>query len=142
MFIHDLKNDFNDYLANEVIYPSSFSENAALFAHTKNNVSSLQEVIRYYQEHPTPEGFDVLRLSDAQDTDGITNQTYTQARDDNRAAAKRLLDDVLGKHNLDAVIAPTFYDVDVGTDENLQDSPLEAFSIACISGYPSVTVNP
>lgn len=101
---------------------------------------SLKDVIQFNEEHPTPEGYNQELLVMSEATDGIRNETYVQARDGNRDAAKQALDSVLVNYNLDAVVAPSDSRYESILDEQLKDSTITAYSLAAIAGYPSINV--
>lgn len=130
---HDFKHDFNEYLKTEVLSPS-------VPAPKSRKITCLKDVIKFNEEHPTEEGYnqELLVLSEA--TDGIHNKTYLEAREGNRNAAKGVLNWVIEKYNLDAVVTPSESRYDGILDEDLKDSSVIGYSIAAIAGYPSISV--
>lgn len=139
MLLHDLKHDFNEYLNNDVIHPTS-SEAYNMFP-IRPTITSLKDVIQYNEEHPIPEGYNQEHLVAAEATDGLLNETYIEARDSNRAFSKELLDSIFETYNLDAIVTPSDSRTQGVLEKSLEDFPPFGFSMACFAGYPSVQVS-
>lgn len=136
---HDFKHEFNEYLNNEVIGPFPIP---GLHTNTSfRRIKSLKDVIQFNIDNPSPEGYNQVLLEMSEATDGLQNSTYIEARDSNRKAASDLLDYVLTRYNVHAVVTPSdnwFHDI---LDLRLENAPVVGFSVAAIAGYPSLNVS-
>ncbi|ODM88938.1 hypothetical protein Ocin01_17746 [Orchesella cincta] len=126
--LHDFKHDINRYLREETVQ----------FPFKK--IRTLKDIITFNNENPSPEGYnqDLLELS--QTTDGLQNETYIQARSENLAVTKEYLNELLFKQGLDAIAVPSEPRYDTNSNPSLRHSPFVGWTVAAISGYPSITL--
>lgn len=156
MLFHEFKYYLNKYLQEDVANkyplprpPSLFSSNIVSTETPEaylsgispyRRVKTLEDIIKYNNEHPTPEGYNQDYLIMAQATDGLLNETYIEARDSNRALAREYLDYVFDKYHLDAIVTPSEYRNEGITEKKFKDFPVNGFTVACIAGYPTISV--
>jgi amidase len=133
-FLYDLKADLGSYLqARSSKGPQSLRDLIAF-----NDKNWLREMPFFQQEF--------FQL--AQDKGGpLTDQAYLDARAECvRLAAAEGLDATLGKHNLDAIVAPTFgpvMPIDLVLGDHLMPAWATAHwapSVAAVAGYPHISV--
>jgi len=117
----EFKSGINEYLANAVCPVLGDSGDC-------NRIHSLSDIIKFNKENPVPENYNQIELEAANATDGIHDPNYVQKRDENQTAAKEIIDHLISKYELDAIVAPTG-----------ADSGGTSF-YAAVSGYPIITV--
>jgi amidase len=83
-------------------------------------------------------GQEIFQL--AQDTDGLSDPAYQQARADATSIAQHAIDQTLAKYNLDAIIAPTNSPAWKTDLQNGDAFLVGSSSPAAIAGYASITV--
>lgn len=106
----------------------------------EKKIESLADIIKYNEEHPTPQGYNQENLIMSQATDGLDNATYIEARDSNKKLVNEYLELIFEQYNLDLIVTPSesrVYSVKEGT---YKDFPVFGFSIACMAGYPTINV--
>jgi amidase len=105
---------------------------------------TLQDLIDFNNAHAAQEmpyfGQEIFEA--AQETDGLSDPAYQQARSDATSIAQRAINDTLATYHLDAIIAPTnspAWQTDLvnGDDGHFL---VGSSSPAAISGYASITV--
>lgn len=138
---HDLKHDFNEYLKTEVFTSYPLHNQTTDPSSPSRKITCLKDVIKFNDEHPSEEGYNQELLIKSEATDGIENKTYLEAKEANRNAAKAVLDWVIEKYNLDAVVTPSETRLDGIFDEDLKNTSMNKLSIAAIAGYPSINVS-
>jgi amidase len=114
-----------------------------LQAHTAAGYpKTLQDLIDFDNAHAAQEmpyfGQEIFQL--AQDTDGLSDPAYQQARADATSIAQHAIDQTLAKYNLDAIIAPTNSPAWKTDLQNGDAFLVGSSSPAAIAGYASITV--
>jgi amidase len=79
-------------------------------------------------------------LADAAVIGDLTTQSYLEARDRNRAAARGWLDRICATHRLDAIVAPTMAPAWYIDDINGDPPVGGAYTAAAVAGYPAMSV--
>jgi amidase len=127
VLLHEFKADLNQYLADLASSP----------------VRSMAEIIAFNEEHAAEElrYFGQELFLRAQQTTGLYDPLYLQALAENhRLSRQEGIDNVMDRHNLDALIMPTgapSWCIDVIDG----DHPLGGSSQpAALAGYPAITV--
>jgi amidase len=103
---------------------------------------TLQDLIDFDNAHAAQEmpffGQEIFQL--AQDTDGLSDPAYQQARHDATTIAQQAIDDTLARYHLDAIIAPTnspAWKTDLANGDQFL---VGSSGPAAIAGYASITV--
>ena len=125
VLLYEFKSDLNRY-----------------FAESGAPIASLEELIAFNNEHADRVmpffGQEILLL--AQQKGPLTEDEYRQALKDSKSVAQRGIDDALGEHRLDAMIAPTNGPAWMTDHINGDTFSVGSSSLAAVSGYASVTV--
>ncbi|MBL4910358.1 MAG: amidase [Alteromonadaceae bacterium] len=126
VLLYEFKNDLNDYLATTAKgVPKSLAELIQF-----NKAHSQQEMPYFNQE--------IFEL--AQQKSSLNDKRYLTALHKAKSSAQKGIDDLLKKHHLDLLIAPTAqpaWKIDWVSGDHYLGS---ATSPAAVSGYPHITV--
>ncbi|ALG10406.1 amidase family protein [Kibdelosporangium phytohabitans] len=113
--------------------------NAYLAATPGRHPKDLRELIEYHERHP--DGFDHLLFDMADKTDGdLTAPAYRAHREAATGAARRAIDDLLGRHRLDAIVTPTSLPAPVIGHERDSAPFAKSTTHSTTGGYPHITV--
>ena len=131
MLLYEFKDDLNKYLAR--LGPLS-------------PVRSLKDVIAFNNRRKDEElryfGQEIMEMAEAKGPP--TSAAYQKALATNRRQARTLgIDAVMAKHQLDALVAPTFgppWLVDFVSGDAMPAGGSSPSSVAAVAGYPHITV--
>jgi amidase len=127
---------------NEVFLYELKADLDAYFKASGAPVESLADVIAFNKEHADTVmpifGQDYFLLS--QEKGPLTDEAYLVSLENSKRAARSGIDDALGEHDLDALIAPTNGPAWMIDHVNGDNFGIGSSSLAAISGYPSITV--
>lgn len=118
IFEHEFKVSINNYLANDVNYTDTQSN---------RTIYNLDDIIKYNQANQHGYNQNLLKLSAA--TDGLTNTTYLNAKNELYNNSIQFLDRTFNEYGVDALATPCFSD----DTQNL-------YSYGAFAGYPSISV--
>lgn len=96
-------------------------------------ILTLKDIIQFNREDQATSNVSQINLVEAEDTDGLENKTYKTLRRGLRKGAERFLQTMMGKDELDLIVAPCTDSVDTPV-------PVSLHSVAAMAGFPSVTV--
>ena len=131
VLLYEFKDDLNKYLAR--LGPVS-------------PVRSLKDVIAFNNQRKDEElryfGQEIMEMAEAKGP--LTSAAYQKALATNRRQARTLgIDAVMAKHQLDALVAPTFgppWLVDLVSGDAMPAGGSSPSSVAAVAGYPHITV--
>ena len=131
VLLYEFKDDLNKYLAR--LGPLA-------------PVRSLKDIIAFNNQRKDEElryfGQEIMEMAEAKGPP--TSAAYRKALATNRRQARTLgIDAVMAKHQLDALVAPTFgppWLVDLVTGDTVPAGGSSPSSVAAVAGYPHITV--
>ena len=130
VLLFEFKADLNSYLAAGGVEPG---------------VDTLAEIIEFNRVHAERVmpwfGQEIFELAEAKGP--LTDPAYKKALEDSHLQVSRLIEAVMGEHDLDAIIAPTnspAWTTDLVNGDHWGENTVSSSSPAAVSGYPAITL--
>jgi amidase len=134
--------DYDDDELEVVLYELKAGLNAYLAERKGVPVRSLADVIAFNEKHKDREmpwfGQDLFVKAQAKGL--LTDEAYVKAAEKSRRLARAGIDEVLARHGLDAIVAPTGSPAWLTDHVNGDSFQGSSSSPAAVAGYPSITV--